>query len=361
MKTLLLGDFSPTNITDPLFKEKKIDTLFTDTLSLFEGNDVNLVNFECAITDSEAIIDKFGPGLRCCEEVAEVLKEVGVRYCALSNNHIFDFGKEGFYNTIRVLSKNGMTLTGYGENELDARKDLVIEKDGEKVAVVNVCEHEYSYALANRCGCRAYDPYDTMEDIRKAKESADRVIVLYHGGKEQCEYPSPRLMKLCRAMVKNGADVVLCQHSHCIGAYEKFEGGHILYGQGNYHFVKPSKNANWYTALAVKYDTKSHEIEFIPLQMLEEGIGLAKGELKKEIVAGFAERSASLADGTWIHGWRAFCESKREDYTKILINAYKEDSSPRQNHKFAHYLDCEAHTDVWRELFKTANHTNELN
>ena len=51
MKTLLLGDFSPTKTTDPLFREKKIDTLFTDTLSLFEGNDINMVNFECAITD----------------------------------------------------------------------------------------------------------------------------------------------------------------------------------------------------------------------------------------------------------------------------------------------------------------------
>lgn len=361
MKTLLLGDFSPTDVTNPLFREKKIDTLFTDAVSLFKGNDVNLVNFECAITDSETIIDKFGPGLRCCEEVAEVLKEVGVGYCALSNNHVFDFGKEGFYNTIRVLENNGMKLTGYGENEADSRKDLVVEKDGEKVAFINVCEHEYSYALENRCGCRAFDPFDTMEDIRKAKENADRVIVLYHGGKEQCEYPSPRLMKLCRAMVKNGADVVLCQHSHCIGAYEQFEGGHILYGQGNYHFVKQSKHENWYTALAVKYDTRSHEIEFIPLQMLDEGIGLAKGETAEKIMDGFGKRSASLQDGTWIEGWRAFCEGVRENYTKILQNAYKADSSLRQNHKFAHYLDCEAHTDVWRELFKTANHTNELN
>ena len=27
--------------------------------------------------------------------------------------------------------------------------------------------------------------------------------------------------------------------------------------------------------------------------------------------------------------------------------------------KFAHYLDCEAHTDVWRELYPTWNQTNE--
>jgi signal recognition particle GTPase len=31
----------------------------------------------------------------------------------------------------------------------------------------------------------------------------------------------------------------------------------------------------------------------------------------------------------------------------------------REKHHFAHYLDCEAHTDVWRELYPTWNLTNE--
>ena len=30
------------------------------------------------------------------------------------------------------------------------------------------------------------------------------------------------------------------------------------------------------------------------------------------------------------------------------------------NDRFGHFLDCEAHTDVWRELFKTYNATNEI-
>ena len=35
------------------------------------------------------------------------------------------------------------------------------------------------------------------------------------------------------------------------------------------------------------------------------------------------------------------------------------DHTERQNHVFAHYLDCESHTDVWRELCPTWNQTNE--
>ena len=102
-----------------------------------------------------------------------------------------------------------------------------------------MCEHEYSYALKDRMGTNPYSPFDTMRDIKKAKENADYVVVIYHGGKEISRYPSPRLLEHCREMVLSGASVVLTQHSHCIGCYEEYEGGHILYGQGNLNYFSP--------------------------------------------------------------------------------------------------------------------------
>ena len=205
-------------------------------------------------------------------------------------------------------------------------------------------------------GSRPYDEYDTIEDIRNAKASADRVIVLYHGGKEMCRYPSPRLMRLCRAMARSGADVVLCQHSHCIGVYEKYEGCHILYGQGNFHFGKES-NELWDTSLVVEYDTKSHEISFTPLEAMDIGIHFAPD--KDNILSQFYERNESLKNGGWTQGWHDFCLSKKDRYFKAIANTALETSSERSNALFAHYLDCEAHTDVWRELFPTYNLTNE--
>ncbi len=364
MKTLLLGDFSPTSLTNPLFEENRIELLFSDTLSLFEGNDVNFVNLECVLTECEKSIEKFGPPLKACRNAATVLKNIGVNYCGISNNHFFDLGIRGAVDTMKALDEEKIIYTGFGQNYEDSRQDLIIEKDGEKLAILAVCEHEYSYALEDRMGCRPFDEFDTLEDIRKAKAAYDRVVVIYHGGKEHCRYPSPRLLKACRAMVKSGADVVLCQHSHCIGCYEQFEGGHILYGQGNYHFVNPNfvslgLESPWNSALAVKYDTKTNAIELIPIINTMTGITLAKGEMKSEIMGGLAARNAELAEGKWKDGWHAFCESVRERYTKVIGNAYTEHSTETEDKLFGHFLDCEAHSDVWRELFPTANLTNE--
>ena len=74
MKTLFVGDVCPkAPEVKELFKAKDIKTLFSDTVSLFEGNDINFVNLECALTESENAIEKFGPNLKAPKETAEVL------------------------------------------------------------------------------------------------------------------------------------------------------------------------------------------------------------------------------------------------------------------------------------------------
>ena len=361
MKTMFFGDVSPSFDSKELFRNEEVDILFGDVQGIMKNNDFVFVNLETAITDCDASnnIKKFGPCLSAPKETVKILKELGVDLCGLSNNHTFDLGLQGVKDTFEALHEYGMEYTGWGKDYEDSRKDYIVRKNGEKIAIITVCEHEYSYALENRMGARPFDEFDTMEDIRDARKIADRVIVIYHGGKEYCRYPSPRLMRVCRAMARCGADMVLCQHSHCIGCYEEYEGCHILYGQGNFHFLSNSPKEGWYTSLAVQYDTKSDEINFVPIRVLDDGICLASGEDKKNILKKFEARSETLKNGKWIDGWREFCESEKAYYIEKIRNACNEDSSEAQNEIFGHFLDCEAHTDVWREIFKTWNHTNE--
>lgn len=103
----------------------------------------------------------------------------------------------------------------------------------------------------------------------------------------------------------------------------------------------------------------TNEIEFIPTVNTEYGIELAKGKEKEDIMKAFAERNASIADGTWRDGWLEFCESVKEYYVRDISGDSSLSEEERGDTIFAHYLDCEAHADVLRELYKTANHRNE--
>ena len=360
MKMAIGGDLSITPSSRRQFEQADARAAFNDLLDIFQQCDRVLLNLECALTDSENAIRKFGPNLKGPKTTADTLVKAGVTDCALSNNHIFDFGIEGLQDTLAQLDRVGIKWTGVGENELASRKNHIIVQDGITLAVVDVCEHEYTYALEDRMGARPFDEFETMADIREAKKSADYVIVIYHGGKEHCRYPSPRLRKACREMVLCGADVVLCQHSHCIGCYEKYEDAHILYGQGNLHFVDPSESDGWETGLlAVLQITKQKlDIDFVPVVMLETAIDTAKGEEGRKILDGLWARSEKLHNGQWKEEWHAFCQSVCEGY-KRAICGYSQEDDLDKTQLFSHYLDCEAHTDVWRELFPSWNHTNE--
>lgn len=364
MKLLIGGDVSVADSAE-LFAKGEVKTLFNDVADEFKKADEVIVNLECAVTDKQTEIKKFGPCLKAPFGTVEALEKAGVTRCAISNNHIFDFGSVGAKDTLEELDKNGIEWTGFGEDDLSARKNMILTDRRVKVAVIAVCEHEYSYALPDRMGVREYDSYDTNEDIAEAKKSADFVVVLYHGGKELCRYPSPRLRKLCRSMVKHGADAVLCQHSHCIGCYENFENGHILYGQGNFHFIKTelagneATRAKWNNGFLVELDFgKTCEIGFKPVVVDGLGIRFANQAENKEIMDGFAKRNEELASGEWREGWHEFCLSMQEIYEQA-VQSYGKEQSERNRHWFAHYLDCEAHTDVWRELFPTWNKTNQ--
>ena len=168
MKVLFCGDVSPTKNNAHLFAQLQTQTLFTDTLPLFQAADFTVVNLECALTESQTPINKIGPAIAAPPQTAQVLAQVGVTHCGLSNNHFFDLGIQGVRDSIAALESAGLGYTGFGENEQDAKKELVLEKDGKTLCVIAVCEHEYSYALPDKLGCHGFDPFETPLQIRAA-------------------------------------------------------------------------------------------------------------------------------------------------------------------------------------------------
>lgn len=359
MKFLICGDFTATEKNADLFKNGESEKLFSDVVEEFDKADRIFVNIETVLTQSESKIKKWGPHLKTPPEAAKLLKELGFTDCGLSNNHIFDYGIEGATDTIKALEEAGLNYTGFGRNEADARKtQFITTPEGKRLALIAVSDREYAYALEDRMGARAYDEYDTMLDIRDAKKEADFVIVIYHGGKEFSRYPSPRLRKSCIAMAEHGADAVICQHTHCIGCYEKYKDTHILYGQGNFHFNWEHPFDGWTTGLLVMLDiNKKIDISFIPCVNTELGIKKADKELAEKLLSQMEVRNEELKTDKWREGWRAVCEENRELYENAVKNVFLEDESENYRQHFSHYLDCEAHCDIFRELFPTWNKT----
>ena len=133
-------------------------------------------------------------------------------------------------------------------------------------------------------------------------------------------------------------------------------GGHILYGQGNFHFVwheaedEADNGYMWNTGLLAQIDIDNDlKIKFIPCVVDNLSVRCANIDEANQLLTELDVRSQSLKDGTWYDKWREFAISQ-ERYRAFPQEMYEE---------IAHYFDCEAHTDVCKEIYQTYNATNE--
>jgi poly-gamma-glutamate synthesis protein (capsule biosynthesis protein) len=285
-----------------LFNNGNITALLGDKLlSLWNAADIRIFNMEVTLADKENPIAKCGPNLTAPASTVNGIKALNPSLITLANNHILDQGIQGLKSTEQVLTENNIPYVGIGDNLDEASRPYIFQKDEFKIGIYACAEYEFSIATKNSPGANPFDPLESLDHIAALKNNCDFVIVLYHGGKEHYRYPSPYLQKVCRKLAQKGVDLVVCQHSHCIGCYEVYEGSTIVYGQGNFVFDH-SDSEFWKTSLIIKTSISKNElkIEYIPIVKTGNGIRLAVGEEARGILSAFYRRSDEILQNGFV-------------------------------------------------------------
>ena len=321
MNILIGADLVPTSSNIDLFASGDAQALLGEELnSILRNADYRIFNLEVPLTDQEHPISKCGPNLIAPTKCVAGYKAMHVDLLTLANNHILDQNLQGLNSTCDVLNDAGIAYTGVGQTPEEAARPYILECDGKRIGVYACAEHEFSIVTDHSAGANPIDLLESPDHITALKAQCNYVIVLYHGGKEHYRYPSPNLQKVCRKLVEKGADLVICQHSHCIGCEEKYHGGTIVYGQGNFLF-DDCENEFWQTSLLVQIND-GFEISYIPLKKNECRVRLADPKDAESILAGFCQRSIEIEDSVVIHNkyWQ-FAESSLESYLLTLSGA----------------------------------------
>ena len=162
---------------------------------------------------------------------------------ALANNHITDYQKEGFEETIRLLKEKNIDYLGAGYID-NIKNSISLSLEEKRICIYNVSELFYNVAESDVPGANIYDEYIVCNEIRELKKTHDYLIVIYHGGCEDFQYPTPLVRKHFHRMADCGADFITAQHTHCIGCYENYNGSYLLYGQGNFLFARMKHKNN---------------------------------------------------------------------------------------------------------------------
>lgn len=314
MSILIGADIVPTKSNMVQFN--KGDAAFlvgSELLKVLNDADYRIFNLEVPLTDVCSPIDKCGPNLIAPTSTINGYKSIGVDFVTLANNHILDQGEQGLQSTCDLLRKNNIAYCGVGDNLSRAKIPYIFELDGRKIGIYACAEHEFSIAAEDSFGANPFDPLETFDHISSLEQEVDYVIVLYHGGKEHYRYPSPNLQRVCRKFVKSGADLVVCQHSHCIGCEEKYLDGTIVYGQGNFLF-DDGESEFWQTSLLIKIDNE-FKISYIPIRKNNETVRLATPNDACDILDFFIQRSEEIKQ-------KGFIEARYSEFAYSMLNGY---------------------------------------
>jgi poly-gamma-glutamate synthesis protein (capsule biosynthesis protein) len=129
-------------------------------------------------------------------------------------------------------------------------------------------------------------------------------------------------METCRFLAQQGADAVICQHSHCPGCFEKYQGAHIVYGQGNLLFDLGASEPTWHQGFLVCLDAQAgggFAMEIVPLVQSRPrpGAHRMRGDEETRFRRELEERSAHLEDVDFIEArWDAFCQEMARHYLR---------------------------------------------
>ncbi len=255
MKIVFTGDV----ILDRGVKDELIlhgDSLLLNSFNFLPKRDFLVINLEGTLTDfGKKQNDRFN--FKANQNKAKKLKEAGITHVSIANNHIFDYGKIGFENTIKAIKTNGLIPLG------NSPKPTIIQKGKYRCAVISASLTTNNDSL----------PISTIDELKtniiNFTENSDKIpLILYiHWGLELQPTPEKWQVDLAKELINIGVDVIIGHHPHVTQSIEVINDKLVFYSIGNYiaDAYLPDTNLSYIVELEIKNTIEN--INIVPVQL----------------------------------------------------------------------------------------------
>jgi len=243
---ILTGDINLLGVTDPTIP-------FARVQDRLHAADVVFANLECCF---------YAP-----LQAAEALTLAGVHAVGNANN--VNYGAAAIRSSLKRLDELGILHTGAGVNSLEARKPVIVERDGvrfgflQRTSVYWAHGHEATATYPGVATLKAYTAYRPQieqlrtltrpgmppeivtwadpaalahfrEDIAALRSQTDVVIASHHWGldREVLDYQ----IEIAHTAIDAGADLVMGHGPHLPLGIEIYKDKPIFYGVGSFSF-----------------------------------------------------------------------------------------------------------------------------
>lgn len=238
-------------IHSPLYDQAKCRTddrsynfmpAYENVAELISEADLAILNQETIISDNYEPTNF--PYFCSPTDLAHDMIELGFDAISVSNNHCLDKGEEGLISTLDFWREAYPDIPVYGayRNEEDMNNIRVKEINGITFAFLGYMEHTNGLYLSADSECKLTYMYEeelVEEQVKRAAEIADCVIVSVHFGVEVSNTVTHQQYVFSQELADWGADIIIGTQPHTIQTMEyltREDGGQsfVFYCLGNF-------------------------------------------------------------------------------------------------------------------------------
>lgn len=234
MKIALLGDiafFGKHSITND---KKAVLEYFKEAAEFLSKFDIVVGNLETPLFDGGKPYGHKSAHIKADPANVELLKYLNISVVNLANNHIFDYGIEGYRSTLSILEKNGIEYFGI-EN-----KQHFVTNGENKIAFSGFCCYSTNalgyYDSKKGYGVNVLNGFDVEKTLVKNNNEGFFNIASFHWGQEHVNYPNYDHVLLARKLAKRVPYVLYGHHPHVLQGIEEYSGSLLAYSLGNFCF-----------------------------------------------------------------------------------------------------------------------------
>jgi poly-gamma-glutamate synthesis protein (capsule biosynthesis protein) len=305
----LVGDVMVGRGVDERWQDGPPEGIWGTTLDRILSLDGLFCNLECCLSDrgsprpGRTYHFRADPGW-----AVPALRAGGVSWVSLANNHVLDFGKGAFSDTLATLDAGGIAHAGAGSDLNAAVEPSVVEVGSLRVAVIAFTDRSPSYGAGPDSPGTAFVRAEPGNPIarrlvdaalaRARERDPDLVVASLHWGPNWETRPSSARRRFARGLVDRGVDLVHGHSAHVVQGIEVYRGRPIVYDTGDFvddYLVKPDlrNDRSFLFELAVE-DGSFVGLRLVPIEIEAKSAHRADGDAARWLRDQMRDRSTGF-------------------------------------------------------------------
>ena len=203
--------------------------------------DLTHISNEVAFAESCPYPNPYQTDMRFCSnpQYIELFTYLDIDIVELTGNHIQDWSRDDFLQTLDIYKQNGIAYYAGGKDIYEAKAPLLIEHNGNKLAFIgcNAVGPNGAFANNESSGNANCDDYQWLiDEVRRlADEGYLPIVTLQHNEFYSLMKTGPQIRDF-NPIAKAGAVIVSGSQAHFPNPFGFEEGRFIHYGLGNLYF-----------------------------------------------------------------------------------------------------------------------------